>query len=110
MGRWVRSTRYANRMVRVGRLMVVFRGERAEVPDWAEREYRWMLARMPGVPAAEPPQASPPPAADIAIASPPQPTAEDAVASAASDEPPAPTPELESPEPAARGRAGRRGR
>ncbi len=45
----VHSRRYANRMLRVGRLAVVFRGEEAEVPDWARGEYEWLIRRVPGV-------------------------------------------------------------
>jgi hypothetical protein len=55
----VRSLRYANRSLRVGRLLLVFRGEVAEVPDWARREYEWLLARIPGVAAYEPPRVAP---------------------------------------------------
>lgn len=108
MSRWVRSNRYANRMVRVGRLMVVFRGELAEVPDWAEREYRWMLARMPGVVAAESPHA-PSPAASPTAPPPPEVASEAAPAPSATEEVAAAV-EPEAREPASRGRAGRRGR
>ena len=71
MSRRVRSLRYANRMLRVGRLQVVFRGEYADIPDWAEREHWWLVHRVPGVfevreepapsePAAPAPAAEPP--------------------------------------------------
>ena len=56
MALWVRSCRYADRMVRVGRLLVVFRGEYAELPEWAARGRDWMLLRLPGVSAAEAPR------------------------------------------------------
>lgn len=56
MALWVRSRRYADRMVRVGRMLVVFRGEYAELPDWAARERDWMVQRMPGVSPAEAPR------------------------------------------------------
>ncbi len=36
-------------MLRVGRLAVVFQGEEAELPDWAVREYEWLIHRVPGV-------------------------------------------------------------
>ena len=53
---WVRSQRYANRMVRVGRLLVAFRGEYAEIPEWAARERDWMVKHLPGVFAAQTPR------------------------------------------------------
>jgi len=52
---WVRSQRYANRMVRVGRLLVAFRGQYAEIPEWAARERDWMVKHLPGVFAAPTP-------------------------------------------------------
>ncbi len=81
MALWVRSRRYAGRMVRVGRLGVVFRGEYAELPEWAVREYAWMITCLPGVTPSQAPtavfgvdegevQASPPeaaPAAPVAV-------------------------------------------
>jgi hypothetical protein len=54
---WVRSQRYANRMVRVGRLLVAFRGQYAEIPDWAAPERDWMVRHLPGVIAADTPAA-----------------------------------------------------
>ncbi len=57
MALWLRSHRYANRMIRAGRLLVVFRGEHAELPDWAIRERDWLVTRVPGVFAAAPPAA-----------------------------------------------------
>ena len=69
----VHSRRYAGRMVRVGRLLVVFHGEHAEIPGWAEREYRHMLAHIPGISpapasASAPSASSEPPAEPEAIA------------------------------------------
>ncbi len=55
MSLWVRSRRYANRRIRVGRLLVVFHGELAELPDVAVRERDWMLAHLPDVTAVEAP-------------------------------------------------------
>ncbi len=57
MALWVRSRRYAGRMVRVGRLGVVFRGEYAELPEWAVREYAWMITCLPGVTPSQAPAA-----------------------------------------------------
>ena len=57
MSLWVRSRRYADRRIRVGRLLVVFRGELAELPDVALRERDWMLAHLPDVTAVEAPRA-----------------------------------------------------
>ena len=57
MALWVRSRRYADRMVRVGRLSVVFRGEYADLPDWAVREYAWMITCLPGVTPSQAPAA-----------------------------------------------------
>lgn len=51
---YLRSRRYANSSLRVGRLLVVFRGEIAEVPDWAQREYAWALLHVPGLVAHDP--------------------------------------------------------
>ncbi len=57
MALWVRSRRYSDRTVQVGRLCVVFRGEHAELPDWAVREYAWMITHLPGVTPSQPPRA-----------------------------------------------------
>lgn len=61
MSLWLRSRRYANQTLKVGRLLVVFRGELAEIPGWAARERDWILARIPGIAAAEPPRPAAPP-------------------------------------------------
>jgi hypothetical protein len=45
----VRSVRYANRKLRVGQLLVVFRGEHADLPGHAHREYAFLVTRVPGV-------------------------------------------------------------
>ncbi len=91
MSLWVRSRRYANRRIRVGRLLVVFRGELAELPDVALRERDWMLAHLPDVTAVEAPSAGtvivPTPEASDPVESEPAEVASEAPAGAEDDAP-----------------------
>ncbi len=43
------SRRFAGRVLNVGRVALCFDGEVAELPDWAEAEYAWILRSMPGI-------------------------------------------------------------
>lgn len=88
------SSRYRDRGINVGRLLVVFRGEYAELPDWAVPEYNWLVTNVPGVRPAPPPPEPPPPAVQVSAVAdeepPPEPAAVAAVEHPAPEESPAP--------------------